>query len=507
MENRFNLIEEKWIPVTERGRVSLMDVFSDDSISGLSGNPVEKIALFKLLLAIAQSAVTQKDEEEWENLGTEGMKEKVLSYLEKHKDCFWLYGEKPFLQMKVLVQLKELKKKSFGLLQMEISTGNNVLITDIQKEKELTDAEKAVLLVMIMGFACGGKKFDKPPVVLTKGYTEKSDSAKPGTCLGKNGLNHSFFKLNSLVSTIYLNLYTNEQIRNMKIYENGIGVAPWEKMPNGEDDEIARALKKSYMGRLIPLNRFVLFDKNELYCMEGLIFETDANNSYDPSMTIKMEKDKVYLVQNKVDKKPWREIASLLSFLDVRKASNNTCLQLRIIAESRRLMKYDKFSLWTGGAEIDFLSGEQTFKQKNDFVESEVEFSSDFFMDTENFYGNLNLAMEYMDNLSKNLFGSVNAYFKKLTTPKEKTSPNVKKENNSPHASNATSDYWQLCEGQFQKVIDACSDSSGARLKSMHKIFNGFVYQLYDQYCPKDTARQLEAWAENKPRIKKDKEE
>ncbi|PLN02419.1 type I-E CRISPR-associated protein Cse1/CasA, partial [Klebsiella pneumoniae] len=55
MENRFNLIDEPWIAVVDVGLVSLTDIFSQPELRALGGNPVEKIALTKLLLAIAQA--------------------------------------------------------------------------------------------------------------------------------------------------------------------------------------------------------------------------------------------------------------------------------------------------------------------------------------------------------------------------------------------------------------------------------------------------------------------
>ena len=51
MERRFNLIDEPWLPIVDVGRVSLRQVFSEPSYRALGGNPVQKIALMKLLLA------------------------------------------------------------------------------------------------------------------------------------------------------------------------------------------------------------------------------------------------------------------------------------------------------------------------------------------------------------------------------------------------------------------------------------------------------------------------
>lgn len=56
MENRFNLIDEAWIPVADCGQVSLRQIFIDPHLRKLGGNAVQKIALTKLLLAIAQSS-------------------------------------------------------------------------------------------------------------------------------------------------------------------------------------------------------------------------------------------------------------------------------------------------------------------------------------------------------------------------------------------------------------------------------------------------------------------
>jgi CRISPR system Cascade subunit CasA len=99
IESRFNLIDEPWLPVVDVGLVSLKALFSHKDYRALGGNPVQKIAVTKLLLAIAQAAATPADDDDWAELGAEGMAIKCLAYLERWRDSFWLYGEKPFLQM------------------------------------------------------------------------------------------------------------------------------------------------------------------------------------------------------------------------------------------------------------------------------------------------------------------------------------------------------------------------------------------------------------------------
>ncbi len=125
-ENRFNLIDEPWIPVADMGRVSLREIFANPNLRALGGNPVERIALTKLLLAIAQAAVTPEDDQQWSNMGPTGMSHGCLAYLEKWHDRFWLYGERPFLQFPVL---KGTRLLSYGAVLPEVATGNTTVLT------------------------------------------------------------------------------------------------------------------------------------------------------------------------------------------------------------------------------------------------------------------------------------------------------------------------------------------------------------------------------------------
>ena len=59
--------------------------------------------------------------------------------------------------------------------------------------------------------------------------------------------------------------------------------------------------------------------------------------------------------------------------------------------------------------------------------------------------------------------------------------------------------FWQLCERKFQALVDACNDNSGEELKKLRRAFAGFVHKAYNTYCPKDSARQIDAWAANRP--------
>ena len=184
LENRFNLIDEPWIPVIDKGRLSLRQIFSDSSNRGLGGNPLQKMAMTKLLLAIAQAAFTPEDDELLETIETSDLAQKCLDYLEKRYDRFWLYGEKPFLQMPAINGLIERRKrkdlhtatnkagernaeasaqpKSLGMgFYPDLPADNNTILTQYQVPKVLSDADKALFIVSLMNFALGGKRTEK----------------------------------------------------------------------------------------------------------------------------------------------------------------------------------------------------------------------------------------------------------------------------------------------------------------------------------------------------------
>ncbi|MEJ1462049.1 MAG: type I-E CRISPR-associated protein Cse1/CasA [Candidatus Sedimenticola sp. (ex Thyasira tokunagai)] len=203
-ENHFNLIDEPWIPVVDVGRVSLRQIFTQPEYRALGGNPVEKIAITKLLLAIAQSAATPADDEAWETMGAAGLAGRCIEYLEKWHDRFWLYGERPFLQIPAL---KGSRIQPFGAVLPEISTGNTTVLLASQVEKPLSDGDRALLLITLIGFGLGGKKTGNS-VVLTPGYmgktkpNGKATSGKPGAWIGFLGYLHSFLQSESLQKTL-----------------------------------------------------------------------------------------------------------------------------------------------------------------------------------------------------------------------------------------------------------------------------------------------------------------
>ncbi|MFP4363303.1 MAG: type I-E CRISPR-associated protein Cse1/CasA [Spirochaetia bacterium] len=490
MENHFNLVEENWIPVADVGKVSLRRIFEDSTLTTLGGTPVQKISVMKLLLAIAQAAYTPKDDAEWEALGVEGLAAKCLAYLEDKKTCFWLYGERPFLQMP---KTKAAATLSVGALIPDVAVGNTTVHFQTQKERVFDDSELALTLIQDTGFAFSGKKADNN-VVLTPGYTGKTKpngkktSGVSGPSLGFKGLLHHFWAGSNIVSSIYLNLFTNKDINTMAIFSSGLGVPPWEEMPHGEDDEIARQLKNSYMGRLIPLSRFVYLNQGVFHYTEGIKHENYNDGIWDPSTAVNRTKSKVTTFWVDPSKKPWRNLTAILSFM-----GNDTsfeCFQIQL--PYRRVLKaMNEFGLWSGGISVSSNAGEQYCSGTDDVVESVVMLFSDV-VRKEDWYPVLEKEMAGLDQLSKNLWGSLTGYFQEMKVEPNRYKKIIQK---------AQTEFWQLCENNFQDLVDLCSDET--EIERFRKIFAGYVNQLYDKYCPKENARQMAAWAKCRPRLGK----
>jgi CRISPR system Cascade subunit CasA len=488
MENRFNLIDEPWIPVADHGRVSLRQIFSNPSYRSLGGNPVQKIALLKLLLAIAQAAATPKDDAEWKAMGQEGLASLCLSYLDRWHDRFYLYGEKPFLQMPAV---STAKIQPFGAVLPEVSTGNTTVLSQIQIERPLDDGEKAITLLTLMAFALSGKKTDNS-VVLSPGYAgKKNDKGKPSTgrpgpAVAHMGLLHNFILGNSIQASLWMNILTQDQVAQMNIYAGGVGVAPWEVMPLGEDCDRARDLKRSLMGRLVPMCRFCLLANEGIHYSEGIAHPGYKDGVVDPSMAVNYSGKEPKALWVDPEKRPWRELTSLLSFFDQANSQGFQCLQL-LSGINRAESVAEIFAIWSGGLRVSSNAGEQYASGNDDFVESQVWLRSDFLGAI--WFSQLKHEMEKLDVMAKSLYGRVQSYFKEQTVDGSKFAPQ------------ATQLFWNLCERDFQKLVDNCgqTDKEVEERKRLRHRFASYATQAYDKFCPRETARQLDAWAKCRP--------
>jgi len=484
----FNLVDEAWVPIAGKGLASLREVFGTKDIGMLGGNPIQKIALLKFFQAIAQTARTPKSDADWAAMGPKGLSEACLAYLDKWHESFWLYGEKPFLQIPAI---ECAEKKSFGTQLLNIATGNTTIIFDSQREKPLSDAEKALMVIVLMGFGfCRKTRNNK--VVLTEGYTDKKITGNPGTSLGKLGYQHHFLIGSSLLETIWLNMLTENDLIPLKVFPKGVGVPPWEKMPQGEDCETAKTLKKSLMGRLVPLSKFLLLAEDGIHYSDGILHADYKSGGFDPSVAIDTSGEEPKALWVDPEKQLWRHLPILLSFLD--NSDGMDCLGIKTsIKRVRDHCQY--FWLWAGGVSIHISSfGEQKTQKKDDFLESTLQLISDDM--GQEWFSALACEMKKLDILSKILYATVMRYYEDLGIRRSGKAKVAK----AKEAEAASSLFWQKCDKWAQHLVNACYMKTQMELRNK---FAKYAQETYDSVCPRGTARQMEAWAANRPNTTK----
>ena len=491
----FNLVDDHWIPLEDGRKVSLLDVFSSNSVS-LGGNPVQKVAIIKLLLAIAMSAYLPEHDDDWQDLGPNGLAQKVRYYLHRHRDKFSLStqggssGPTPFLQVPAIVRAKV---APWAELNPQYAAGNTTVLTQSQRARTPTLADVAMTLVVLSSCALGGKKTDNS-VVLTPGYQGKTKSGGAGPAMAFKGLLHSFLWSTSLVETVWLNLLTRQDIAVLPQFPHSLGVAPWEDMPQGEDDPVAQRLRGSIMGRLVPMNRFCLIAEGGegLHYSEGVIHPSYLDGVSDPSVAIKADTKKNKVLWVNPEKTPWRELPSLLSLLSAQKTQDFRIFGLECaLRRASQQSRVGSFAVWSGGLSVSSQAGEQYITAADDYVESRVWIEPSLL--NQIWFVAFKDQLEEVDKLSKTLYSAVLRYNEGLS----KQAPD--------QAAAATREFWQLVDPYAQELVESADylnvPEGALRLSRLRTEFASAVEKVYDRACPNVSARQMEAWVRARPNL------
>ena len=476
-DRRFNLVDEPWIPVVGKDRVSLLDIFSDDSLRDIDGNAVQKLSLIKLFIAIAQASVRMEDEDDWSELGCEGLGKKVTEYLQTHHDCFYLYGERPFLQMPQVVNLDKVRESAiFYDYIPDLASDNDSILKETQMEQPLSDAEKAVFQIGLMDYALGGKRTTSVES-LTPGYI-KSKSAKSGPSTGNFvGYLHTYLKGESIRETVWFNFFTDSDIR---AYQLKLEVRPpWENMPEGEDDLRARELRNSVYSWLVALSRFVLLGKTGIYYVEGIQYPGSVKEGYaEPFITINREKLRSIYVD--VSKKPWRSLTSILQAAYEENSPWDCMIIRNFMHRAAEVSEY--FTIWAGGLRVRGTSGDQSVKQNDDYVESEFLLNRHIL--GANCYTKLCDAVKRLDSQAMLLRKAVAGYYGKDSEDIQLS---------------ASSRYWEAADAVSSSIIGCWGrlDYEGMKKKADQLWYR--MLDIYDDICPHETSSGLCKWIKNRP--------
>lgn len=485
----FNLIDRNWIKVLGRAApVSLREVLSDPELKKLGGDPVEKIVVTRLLLAIAHAALEIPDEDAWHRLDDRTLSAEVLTYLERWHDRFDLFGEKPFLQFP---QLDKGNVLAMGTTSVNVASGNKTVLTGWQRAGAYHAADCAYALLRQSCYGCGGKRYDND-LVLSPGYDRKSAAGKGGTLLGYIGYLHALLLGRNLLETIRFNLLTAAEVAGMAVFTGGIGRPFWEAMPEGENCGRSREYLTTYQGELFPLDKFLLLRPDGIVMTDGIAYPNHKSGLIDPGVTFRQEKSDVKAVWASTAKRPWRELPSLLMFLDSAKSMRMPYFVSCGIAKLRQSDAGD-VALWTGGMQVSSNSGEQYLSGRNDLVESEFELAVDRLAEPEfKYFCSL---MEELNRYSAIVYKAIAGYYQELNL-----------EQGGGIASEASSAFWEMAETQAQRCLDIAFGDDAGRDAGSEKLFQDMrqaVEEVYRDFCPNDTPRQLTAWVKSMPNFRK----
>lgn len=513
MDNHFNLIDEPWIPVPDEGRVSLRDVFQREDLRELGGNAIQKLAVFKLLLSIAQAACTPQGEEEWRDMGVAGLASSCLDYLDTWHERFFLYGDEPFLQMPAVADLiasrterklaaattKGLRAKALASGQPrpfspgfypDMPSENNTLLSHTLFAKPIDAADCALFLVTLMNFAFAGKRVEGDLTSLTGRALGSRYSAPAGPSLGGwEGQLHCLVTTSDLRTDLWLNLMTHAGIAEANRWPDGVGRPIWEHMPTHEGDERAESLKRSYQGCLIALSRFVLLKETWIYYLDGINYPSVKDGWFEPSLFLDQSGKTVKIKYVNLERKPWRELHAFLDFLALSRAAGFESLGLQQAVNRMRDLG-GALCVWIGGLKVTSNSGDQSVKQADDFLESKVWLQGDDLGSL--WLDNLKHEMAGLEQLSKTLYACVRSYYAELKATSELA---------GDHAARATQLFWQLSERTFPSLVAHCeaTEADAQARSALRKEFFSHVIHSFEQQAPRDTARQLEAWARHQP--------
>lgn len=340
-----NVAFDPWIPVVTatgaRESASLYTVLAEgERLADLAVRPHERVALMRLFICVAHAALDgPKDYDEWCEV-PKRLPKAAKAYLAEWKDSFELFHpEKPWLQIKYLTGNKT---SPVALLDFELATGNNSTLHDHAGQNQTRELSKERIpldLLTFQNFSSGGGS----PVAQWQSVKTSQVGNPDAPCLSQS-MAHCMFRGNSLGETIHLNLPTYEAVSSLykgcvtykenkkknerartEIQNIEIGKPVWELYPDSPEKDSPHAINatRSYLGRLVPLSRWVrLIDQTEMYCCCGFKYDTFKDGfSAEPTASVHVvtkrddkgkELSERQVLRVMPSKALWRELSALL---------------------------------------------------------------------------------------------------------------------------------------------------------------------------------------------------
>lgn len=483
-----NLVSDGWIPVVMQDgaalQVSLKDAFRRGwEIRDLAVRPDERVALMRLLIAVAQAALDGPvDEDDWKKCKSR-LQDAACAYLEKWRPAFELFGDgQRFLQVAGL-ELQEDKWVPTSKLDFALATGHNPTLFDNTggTERKFSPCFLAIRIIAYQTFSPGGTIGSS---IWAGTRTSRYSSDAP--CRSGNMV-HAYLRSPNLLSTIHLNMIPRAGIERM-FGSSGWGRPIWERFPNSPADKVAvENATRTYLGRLVPLSRAIRLgeDGRRMILANGLSYPSfDTGGLREPEATVvvrkRQEKEQHGLLPLRQEAALWRELHSML--VKCRAASGaGGPLALANLGED------ESFDLWAGGMIADQA-------KPIELVESVFHVPAGLLLDAKQkvYERGVELASEIAGALEK----AAEAYARALSS--DGGSPGRPAVSPVGLRRKMRFLYWSDVDLSVQDLIDFAAGAGGEASLAQSRwgrTLRRAALQAFEAACPAEGVRQMRAYA------------
>jgi len=271
---------------------------------------------------------------------------------------------------------------------------------------------------------------------------------------------------------------TKKQV--VKLPNSKWGIPIWDAFPTKQTDENADKSVHSYLGRLVPLSRGVLIEKKkaQMTLVNGLAYPK-LPEGREPMLSVVMKgtgkQQRVGYVNLSLVRHVWRELGSLLCVRSTANGGGALSLQNCVLRGGDQFVDF-----WTGGLVAD--------KGK--------------ILDTAEWNFSIPLAMLDEVELKKYSNGVALASAGEwgLKSAVKSYSKNLKSENGG-YSRKATMHYWSTLDSNYQMLFDIASDEE-QNLDDWRTMLRKTMHEAFEQACPHDTPRQIQAFVLAKKTLK-----
>ncbi len=507
-----NLVTDPWLPVTNNEKklcyISLNQLFEKpDAWLDLVLRPHERVSVMRFLICIVQAALDgPEDIGEWNEALAE-IPNAGLKYLVKWQGSFNLFDKvRPFLQ---IANLEPFNKEPTPItkLNFTFATGNNSTLFDhgginaIKRypNRQLVDANLVVSIFTFNNFSLGGLY----PQATWQNKTTSKLGVRDAPCASQSML-HCFVRKENLIDTLHANTLTIEQLEDK--YGDNIGVPIWELFPESPvDNDAVKNATETYMGRLVPLSRWlkILPDKKTMLMGDGFVYPVHPHFTETTAVVT------VSKVNNKEERRilgckattPWRELSALTTKRMGNDVGGSTTIENQPLSESYDLhilaLKREQASILDTFESIlhvpDYFScSVENRAAYNDGI-TKAEFNANLLSGAIQIY--ISFLMPDMVNIvRKGLSKDPRDKLKKYESEKYRAIRDRTKEKYIIH-------YWTLIEKQRHLLMHYISllgteqdQKREEAKKSWLKAINQAVQETYKTLCTQESPRQIRAY-------------